>query len=144
MWPSLQRFYTTCFCFDPATLGGVRHCLREGWQPDFGGLPPHGIHLQRFYTTCYKPFDPAPLGGVGHCLQYPFLEATPNPACGALPWKKQVRLMKVTSIAKDVSSLPLLTPPRFTEPVDSFKEKNYFCLRLDKRSCSSMDRTKVS
>ena len=28
-WFSLQRFYTTCYkSFDPAPLGGIRHCLR--------------------------------------------------------------------------------------------------------------------
>jgi len=52
--------------FDPAPLGGIGYCFRVGWHP--AGLPPHGIHWQRFCTHYYF-FDSAPLGGIGYCLE---------------------------------------------------------------------------
>ncbi len=54
------------FSFDSAPLGGIGYCFRVGWHP--AGLPPHGIHWQR-YCTHYCFFDPAPLGGIGYWLE---------------------------------------------------------------------------
>ena len=52
--------------FDSAPLGGIGYCFRVGWHP--AGLPPHGIHWQRFCTHYYF-FDSAPLGGIGYCFR---------------------------------------------------------------------------
>jgi hypothetical protein len=52
--------------FDSALLGGIGYCFRVGWHP--AGLPPHGIHWQRFCTHYYF-FDSAPLGGIGYWLE---------------------------------------------------------------------------